>query len=101
VILEAATIIAATARLSALIAQDEITEPIRQKVDQWALDAPYGSPRERVAYLLSCSRCSSIWAAGIVMALWSSGNAGRALVRLLAVSQSALIVLDAQERLAL
>ena len=83
----------AVARLTTLVTTDEITEPLRRKVDDWARGYPVGSVRERLAYLVSCSKCTSVWAAGAVLGLWVSGEGGKAVVRLLAASQGALSLL--------
>jgi hypothetical protein len=90
----------AAARLTSLVAEDELTQPIRNAVDDWAQVAPDSSLRNRLAYLVSCSRCVSVWAgAGILLA--QTVPAARPLVKVLALSQAALgalTVLDAIER---
>ena len=88
----------ATARLAALVAQDEITEPLRRAVDGWAGDAPYGSLKDRVNYLVNCTHCTSIWAAAVVLGL-SKSRYGRPVVWTLALSQAGIITLAIHERL--
>lgn len=88
----------ATARLAALAAQDEITEPLRRQVDGWAGDAPYGSLKDRLNYLVNCTHCTSIWAAGVVLAL-NTSRLTRPVVLILAASQAGLLVLAGLEKL--
>lgn len=95
-VLDAVTLTLATARLAMLVAQDEITEPLRQKVDAFAKDAEYGSLPERLSYLVSCTKCTSIWASAAVLLLWRF-PAGQTIVRLLAGSQAAITTLAALE----
>lgn len=90
---DALTMTVATARLAALASQDEITQPLRNIVDRWAKDAEYGSFRDRVSYLVNCKRCTSVWAAALVIVLWTR-PAGRQIVRGLAFSQGAIALLD-------
>lgn len=82
----------ATARLTRLVLRDEITAPVRRPVVEWALTsrAPYGVgppfAHPRLAYLLGCDWCVSIWAASVVVAVYR-WPFGRALVRVLAASE--------------
>ena len=94
---DAGTIVLATARLAALVAQDEILEPFREKLREWSQDAEYGSFKERVTYLVTCTHCTSVWAAAAVLTLWQSKN-GKQAVRLLAASQGAIAALTVIER---
>lgn len=87
----------AVLRLTALVTEDEITEPIRSKVELKAMGKPYGSLPERAAYLVTCHRCVSIWAAGAVLVL-ERFKLGRALVDLLALSQAEILVKEAINR---
>jgi hypothetical protein len=87
----------ATARLTSLVASDEITEPVRLAVDEWANGSPEGGFRDRVAYLVTCARCISVWAAAAVL-LGSYFRPTRPLVKLLAGSQAALAVLTLEEK---
>lgn len=80
------TIAAATTRLTELVVKDEVSSPIRYTIEDWAKDAPMYSFRERMSYLVSCPRCVSIWAAGVVLGLSYLGLPGRTLIRMLALS---------------
>lgn len=72
----------ATARLTRLVVEDKITEPIRDKVmGRW--------PDSKVAYLVTCQACVSIWAAAAVL-LGGRSRLGRAAVRMLALSEVAI-----------
>lgn len=89
----------ATARLTALVAQDEITAPVRERVIAWASAHPDGSLPERLGYLVDCRACASIWAALAVTGIWASGRGGRALVGVLALSQGTLMLSSVLDRL--
>lgn len=88
----------ATQRLTQLITEDEITRPIREKTNVWAGDAPEFSVKERLAYIVECPACTSIWAAGVVLGL-SQFRIGRILNKILAFSGAALIVNGTVERI--
>lgn len=75
-----------------MIAEDELTAPLRAKVDAWADGHPTGSLRERLNYLVSCSRCVSVYAAAAILAAQAVPQ-GRPLVKVLALSQAGLAVL--------
>lgn len=99
--LDPVTTVLAAARLTSLIAEDELTQPVRNVVDDWAQVAPDNILRNRLAYLVSCSRCVSVWAGAAVL-LAQVVPVARPLVKALALSQAALgalTVLDAIERL--
>ena len=96
-VLKAVTLAAATARVASLVSKDEIMAPVRDKVDEWALGAPYGSLPERVQYLINCHRCSSVWAAGAVLALNALGTPGQFLVGVLALSQAGMSTIEVLE----
>jgi len=95
----------AAARLTRLVVEDEITEPIRQRIQRRAVadvevgTGPLGSnllvPHafwDKVDTAVNCHACTSVWAGGGVLAAESAGPVGRFLVRALALSQSALLV---------
>lgn len=91
-------VVLATKRLTQLIVDDELTRPVRESIDAWAGDAPEFSFKDRVATLLSCGACTSVWAgAGILVA--SRFRVGRAASRVLAVSAAALAFDALVERL--
>ncbi len=52
-------------RLTVLVIEDKITEPLRNKIfDRW-------NPADTWTYLFTCPWCVSIWIAGIaVLGLW-------------------------------
>lgn len=79
----------ATHRLTQLVVEDEITQPVREAVSRWAAGAPEYSFRERVDFALNCGACASVYA-GAAILLADRVPVGRALIRVLAASQSAL-----------
>lgn len=83
------TEILAVARATRLVTEDEITAPLRKKVERAAGDAPLYSARERLATLVTCSLCTSMWAAAGVL-LANRTDAGRALVKMGALSEAAI-----------
>ena len=95
------TEILAVARATRLMTEDEITAPVRKKIERAAGDAPLYSPRERLATLVTCSLCTSMWAAAGVL-LASRSSPGRALVKMGALSEAAIwgrTVVDAIEHM--
>ena len=90
--LRAAVVAVATTRLTALVTKDEISEPIRMKVDQWARGAEMFSFRERVQYLINCPRCASVWLGGLAM-LADQTKIGRGVLAALAASEFAIVFL--------
>lgn len=85
----------AIARLTRLIAQDEITQPVREAVAR--LDDKHQSVvTEKLAYLVSCTQCVSVWAAGAVL-LGSRYRWAKPIVGILAGSQAALLALSLQD----
>jgi hypothetical protein len=87
----------AVQRLTQLITDDTLTDPIRKRINDWAGDAPQYSFRDQVATLAQCQACISVWAAaGILIA--SRSRVGRFLVSVLAGSGAALIVGAVRER---
>lgn len=51
----------AASRLTRLVVDDHITEPLREKI--WAVDPP---EKMRVGFVVTCHACTSVWAAGLV-----------------------------------
>lgn len=96
--LQALTLGLATARLTQLVVDDAITEPIRAKVQALAV-APGLPPWPLVDEVISCHACTSIWAGGGVLVAEQLGPVGRFLVRVLALSQAALAVKAVIERI--
>jgi hypothetical protein len=88
------TLVLAAARLTTLITRDEITAPLRSKVES----APPNSliQRFKLDYLTSCPQCVSIHAAAATL-LAARIPPLRPLLKILALSQLALALLDAQE----
>jgi hypothetical protein len=62
--IELVTAVLATKRLTRLVVDDAITEPVREAVWQ-------KSPPEKIGigYLVSCHACTSVWAAAAVLAM--------------------------------
>lgn len=78
--------ILAAARLTRLITEDKITEPIRDEIVGRA-------PSSRLAYLVTCPRCVSIWAGALVIATAHVPQVARpreAVVRMLALSEATI-----------
>lgn len=91
------TQIAAVWRLTSLVTQDEITDPIRSRVQLAAMGKPVGSLPERASYLVTCHRCVSVWAAAAVLLL-SQFKVGRVINTILALSQVEIIAQEAINR---
>lgn len=88
--LRLATLILATTRLTTLITQDEISAPLREKVDRAATQDPHSRAATlRLPYLLSCNRCTSVWAAAATLLLYAHPRT-RPIPQLLALSQAAI-----------
>jgi hypothetical protein len=70
-------------RLTRLVIEDEITEPLRDKVV-----ARFGPPSSsKISYLVHCPHCVSMYAsAGIVMADMMAPRLARPVIRALALS---------------
>lgn len=72
-------------RMTQLVTEDEITRPIREGIARrW--------PDSKVAYLVSCRACVSVWVALLV----SSGIVPRRVLSALALS-SAVLIIDRQD----
>lgn len=91
--------IAAVARITTLITEDAISEPLRDALDERARRAKLYSFHERVAYMASCPSCTSVWAGMAVVGL-SQFKAGRLVITALALSQLGLVARDAAKLLA-
>ena len=102
----------AAARLTQLVVDDEITEPIRDRIQRLSVKGaeagtgPLGSNLliahpfwDKVDTAVNCHACSSVWAGGGVLAAEQAGPVGRFLVRTLALSQAALAVKAVIERI--
>ena len=88
----------AVARLTRLVTEDEITRPVRERVERWADGKPEGSVAERASFGITCAACSSVWAAAAVLA--ARGHpVGRSAVAVLALSQAGILVLAVNDRL--
>lgn len=81
----------AAKRLTQLVVEDEITRPLREPVLQWGEKHEEGTWQDRIAYLVSCPACSSVWAAAAILTL-GRFRPGRYLVSVLAVSQATLAI---------
>lgn len=104
----------ATARLTQLVVDDEITGPVRAAIDSRAISelpdtrtisgklvVPPSAQNRAWSVLdeiVNCHACSSVWAgAGVLIA--EQTGVGRFLVRVLALSQAALAVKAVIERI--
>ncbi|QEM41545.1 hypothetical protein SEA_FORZA_76 [Gordonia phage Forza] len=74
----------ATRRLTHLIVEDKITETARNRV----LD---NTSNYWINYLLTCTKCMSIWAA-IAVLLLGRQSFGRAILNTLALSEASILV---------
>jgi hypothetical protein len=108
----------ATARLTQLVVDDEITQPLRTSIAQHRvklINLPNMDGRlvvepldERVEVdsrwtaldeAVNCHACTSIWAAGGVLLASSAGPVGRFLTHVLALSQAGQLVQSLIERI--
>jgi hypothetical protein len=107
------TVLAAS-RLTQLVTDDLLTQPLRDAVEAKAMPAaqvrmspgvlsPQAPPPSRfwakLDELVNCSACTSVWAAAAIFTAGRLGPVGRFLVRVLAVSQSVLAVQAAIQKL--
>lgn len=61
-IIDAIVSVAATHRITNLVVEDEISRPIREAItERW--------PDSRLAYLVTCPYCVSVWAGAAVVAM--------------------------------
>lgn len=92
------TLALATQRLTQLITEDELMRPVREAITHWAAGAKEFSFKDRVAVLVGCPACMSVWAgAGVLVA--SRFRIGQPLIRILAGSAVALLLTAVRERL--
>jgi hypothetical protein len=92
------TLALATQRLTQLITEDELMRPVREGITHWAAGAKEFTFKDRVAVLIGCPACMSVWAAAAILAA-SRFRIGQPLVRILAGSGVALLLTAAKERL--
>lgn len=102
--LDVAVLGLATARLTQLVVDDEITEPIRKRVrlkyEEAERDTRVETAWDTLDTIVNCHACSSVWAGGgVLTAEVCGGGVGRFLVRVLALSQIALAVKAVIERI--
>lgn len=86
----------ASARLTQLVVDDTITEPVRAAVQGKAQESAAWA---QVDEAVNCHACTSIWAGAGVLTAEHAGPVGRFLVRVLALSQAALAVKSLIERI--
>lgn len=55
--------VAATARITRLVVEDEIFRPVREGIEDWA------GPDSKLTYLVNCPYCVSVWAGSAVQVL--------------------------------
>jgi hypothetical protein len=96
--IDAVTLGLATTRLTQLVVDDAITEPLRLAIDKKASEVPAGSFTDWVDTGINCHACVSVWAGGGILAAEQT-RLGRSLVRVLALSQAALAVKSVIERI--
>lgn len=80
----------AARRITTLMTEDVITEDIRS-----ALLAKYPPERNKFGYLLTCRKCSSVWAGVVTLLLLSLANDRRfaqLIVGSLALSEGSILV---------
>jgi hypothetical protein len=88
----------ATARLTAVVVEDEVMAPVRNAIQRWGADAELYSVRERLTTLSGCTRCVSVYAAAAVVAA-SRVRVLRPVVAALAASEAAILLYATIERL--
>lgn len=78
----------ATRRLTSLMVEDKITEDIREKF--WEMFPP---EEKKLGYLVTCRKCSSMWAGVMALCLLTLGNnlLGKAIATALALSEASII----------
>lgn len=81
----------AARRLTQLITEDKITEPLRLPILRWGERHEEGTWQDRIAYLVSCPACTSVWAAGAILVANRLPYV-RHLVSVLAISQATLAI---------
>jgi Protein of unknown function (DUF1360) len=86
----------AVARLTQLVVEDEITQPLRDAVEH---QAQKSSAWDQVDTAINCGACTSVWAGGAVLTAERGGPVGRFLVAVLALSQAALTLRSVIERI--
>ena len=91
-------LVLATQRLTQLISEDEIARPIRERLNRWSAPMDEFTLPERLATLVGCSACVSVWAAAGVL-LASRVRPGRVLINILAASAASLIAAEGLRRL--
>ena len=76
----------ATRRLTSLIVDDTIFNKYREQI--WKNHSPNES---LIGYLLTCRRCSSIWAAGMTLLL-TRYSSGKLILDILALSEATILL---------
>ena len=83
-------LVLATRRLTHLVVDDKITEPVRD-----AIFMSFGYSFW-IRYLLTCTRCTSVWAAIVVLML-SRHRATKVIASILALSEASIIIDEIEE----
>lgn len=86
VLISAAASALATKRLTTVVVDDEIARDVRERV--WDTYPPETS---KIGYVLTCRKCTSVWA-GLAVTLLSRNRWGRILVGALALSEASLLL---------
>lgn len=84
-------ILLAGRRLTRLVIDDKITEPVRDQI--WKT-FPSESP---AGYFISCRKCVSIWTAFTAVSLYRLGKYGILTADVLAISEASIMVDDVLE----
>lgn len=67
---ELAILGAAAYRGTQLIVWDTITQPIRDRIEQWHIARPDAKPRKWLHDLISCPYCAGMWVSGIALLIY-------------------------------
>lgn len=79
----------AARRLTSLVVEDEITRSLREKIVE-----KFPPETTKIGYLVTCTKCVSVWAAVVIVAL---DRAGRSELRWRSLTQSMLDTLALSE----
>lgn len=89
----------ATARLTQLVVDDEITRALRNRLEAAVkADSSY-TWKDVLDEIVNCHACTSVWAGAGILAAERLGPVGRFLARTLALSQAALLAKSVIERI--
>jgi hypothetical protein len=89
----------ATARLTQLVVDDDITEPVRAKLADAVKADPAYTWKDVLDEIVNCHACTSVWAGAGILLAGRMGPVGRFLVQTLALSQATLLTKTVIERI--